>query len=71
MQRNVAAIAAVSEYQLHYLSPAGGSFPQCVCPKQRCGGVADYDYRLDCPEHRLEPVQKRHWAAECPGGADA
>lgn len=69
-ERNVEAIARISGYERHGTTDLGGSFADCLCPKQRCGGVTEGDQGLvDCPEHRREPAQLWHWAAECPGGS--
>jgi hypothetical protein len=65
--RDVEAIARASGYVKHGTTDLGGSFPECTCPKQACGGVACDDQRPSCPEHRRDPVQRWHWAAECPG----
>ncbi|MFJ4880881.1 hypothetical protein ACIP93_37525 [Streptomyces sp. NPDC088745] len=62
--RDVDAIAAASKYVKHGLSPMGGSFLACICPKEPCGGVSQE--RKGCPEHDREPCQRWHWAAECP-----
>lgn len=69
-KRNVEAIAHASNYQKHGTTILGGSFDDCSCPKQPCGGVAEDDQDRCCPEHSLELVQRWHWAAECPGAAD-
>jgi hypothetical protein len=66
-ERDVAAIARASGYEQHGTNFLGGSFTACTCPKQACGGVAGDKQRSDCPEHRREPAQLWHWAAECPG----
>lgn len=65
--RDVEAIARASHYERHGTTFLGGSFAACICPKAPCGGVACAAQRGDCPEHRLEPAQLWHWAAECPG----
>lgn len=66
-ERNVEAIARASGYVKHGTTFLGGSFAACTCPKEPCGGVSDDRQRPYCPEHRQEPVQLWHWAAECPG----
>ena len=68
-QRDVAAIARASGYERHGTTFLGGSFTACICPKKPCGGVAGDDERPGCPEHRRQPAQLWHWAAECPGAA--
>jgi len=68
-ERDVEAIARASGYERHGTTFLGGSFTTCTCPKKACGGVAEDLQRRDCPEHRREPAQLWHWAAECPGGA--
>lgn len=65
-ERDVEAISAASNFVRHGTPHGGGSFPDCVCPKQRCGGIAENDELDHCPEHALTPVQQWHWAAECP-----
>lgn len=65
--RDIAAIGRASNWVKHGTTFLGGSFAECHCPKQPCGGVADSQERPDCPEHRATPAQLWHWAAECPG----
>lgn len=64
-ERDTEAIAEASNYVRHGTNGWGGSFPECICPKEPCGGVAHE--QGDCPEHRRAPAQLWHWAAECPG----
>ena len=64
-----AVVAAVSRYVRHGEAVIGGSFRTCTCRKEACGGVTPDSYRDDCPEHGggRTPVQRWHWAAQCPG----
>jgi hypothetical protein len=64
--RDVQAIIEASGYLRHGTTMLGGSFTTCTCPKTPCGGVADDAEHDDCPEHRKNPAQIWHWAAECP-----
>jgi hypothetical protein len=68
-ERDVEAVARASGYVRHGTTFLGGSFTTCTCPKAACGGVAEDGQRPDCPEHRREPAQLWHWAAECPAPA--
>ncbi|MEU6016949.1 hypothetical protein ABZ826_23730 [Streptomyces sp. NPDC047515] len=63
--RDFEAIAAASHYVKHGTDHWGGSFRDCICPKEPCGGVANEVQ--GCPEHDLLPAQRWHWASECPG----
>ncbi len=66
--RDIEAIARASRYVKHgAITHRGGSFPDCLCPKAACGGVADNQEHPDCPEHTRVPAQVWHWASECPG----
>lgn len=65
-ERDVEDIARASGYERHGTTFLGGSFAACTCPKAACGGVPGDRQRVDCPEHRREPAQLWHWAAECP-----
>ncbi|MFD8821256.1 hypothetical protein ACFV1C_02625 [Streptomyces sp. NPDC059605] len=66
--RDVLAVIKASGYTRHGgVTPRGGSYPSCICPKAPCGGVAFGTEHADCPEHALPPTQALHWAAECPG----
>jgi hypothetical protein len=64
---DVDAISQASHYIKHGTAHLGGSFPECICPKAPCGGVADDTELTHCPEHSKTPNQLWHWAAECPG----
>ena len=49
-------------------------FPALACPRRgssRPDRRAEDDQDRCCPEHSREPVQRWHWAAECPGAAGA
>lgn len=67
--RDVEAVIRASNYVRHGTTFLGGSFTACLCPKEPCGGVACGSEREGCPEHRRNPAQLWHWAAECPGAA--
>ena len=64
--RDVQAIIEASNYVRHGTTMLGGSFATCTCPKAPCGGVTESAESNDCPEHRRNPAQLWHWAAECP-----
>ncbi|MFJ9214257.1 hypothetical protein [Streptomyces sp. NPDC102264] len=67
--RDIQAIMRASEYVRHGgVTALGGSYPNCICPKAACEGVATGAERADCPEHNITPTQALHWAAECPSG---
>jgi hypothetical protein len=71
VDRDVEAVARASGYERHGTTFLGGSFASCTCPKEPCGGVSGDRHRADCPEHRGEPAQVWHWAAECPAQHEA
>ncbi|WP_030186311.1 hypothetical protein [Streptomyces capuensis] len=65
-ERDVEAVIKASNYVQHGTNHWGDSFPECICPKQPCGGVSGDDELDACPEHSRTPNQLWHWAAECP-----